>query len=47
LRLLREKAQPMRTSTREFLTGHMSERNRGLSNLLQRDLSQVWQGFRS
>jgi hypothetical protein len=47
LRLLGEKAPPMRPSTREFLTDHLSERNRGLSDLLQRDLSQVWQGFTS
>jgi hypothetical protein len=44
--LLRGKRQPpMRQSTREFLVAHFSERNRGLSKMLGRDLSAVWPGF--
>ncbi len=44
--LLRSKSQPqMRGTTRAFLTAHFSERNRGLSKLLGRDLSEVWPGF--
>jgi hypothetical protein len=45
--LLRRGGQPpMRESTRAFLTAHLSERNRGLSDLVGRDLSAVWPGFR-
>ena len=47
LRIVGEKAPPMLPATREFLTRHMSERNLALSELLQRDLSQVWHGFTS
>jgi hypothetical protein len=35
----------MRPTTREFLARHLSERNRGLSDLLNRDLPRVWEGF--
>jgi hypothetical protein len=44
--LLKGKRQPaMRSSTRAFLTAHFSERNQGLSELIERDLSSVWPGF--
>jgi Sulfotransferase family len=46
-RLLGHRAPPMLPATHEFLTRHMSERNLGLSAILQRDLSQVWHGFTS
>jgi len=32
-------------STRAYLTRHLSQRNLGLSKLLDRDLSEVWKGF--
>ena len=42
-RLLRaEKPLPMREDTRAFLVQHLSTRNAGLSELLGRDLSDVW-----
>lgn len=44
-RLRAESSPPMLGTTREFLARHMSERNRGLSELLQRDLSTMWHGF--
>lgn len=44
-RLSTERPPPMRDTTREFLIRHLSERNQGLSELLQRDLSRVWPGF--
>lgn len=37
---------PMRSSTKEYLQRHLSDRNRGLSELLGRDLSEVWSGFK-
>jgi hypothetical protein len=45
LKLRVESPPPMLSTTKEFLARHMSERNRGLSELLQRDLSKVWDGF--
>jgi hypothetical protein len=35
----------MAESTRAYLTRHLSQRNLGLSKLLDRDLSEVWKGF--
>ena len=45
LKLRVEHTPQMLSTTREFLARHMSERNRGLSELLQRDLSKLWDGF--
>ncbi len=45
LLLTREKAPPMDEATRAYLAQHLSARNAGLSDLLDRDLSQVWTGF--
>lgn len=39
-----DKAPPMRDSTRAYLEYHLSARNAGLSDLLGRDVSEVWQG---
>ena len=36
---------PMAEGTRQYLTQHFSARNAGLSQLLGRDLSEVWPGF--
>lgn len=36
---------PIREPTRAYLVRHLSERNRGLSELLGRDFSLVWKGF--
>ncbi|MCV6585590.1 MAG: sulfotransferase [Marinibacterium sp.] len=45
-RLLRvPKAPAMRDDTAQYLAQHLSARNAGLSDLLGRDLSQVWPGF--
>jgi len=41
-----EKPPPMRPETAAYLTHHLSDRNVGLSDLLDRDLSAVWPGFR-
>lgn len=43
--LTAEKPPPMQPETNAYLTYHLSDRNRGLSNLLDRDLSKVWPGF--
>lgn len=40
-----ERAPAMRPDTRAYLAQHLSARNSGLSALLGRDLSRVWQGF--
>ena len=40
-----ERPQPMQESTRIYLANHLSRRNQGLSELLRRDLSKVWQDF--
>ncbi len=40
-----EKPAPMQPETAEYLMHHLSDRNRGLSDLLDRDLSKVWPGF--
>ncbi|MEL7182064.1 MAG: sulfotransferase [Pseudomonadota bacterium] len=40
-----DKPPPMRDDTRAYLAQHLSARNAGLSDLLGRDLSQVWPGF--
>jgi hypothetical protein len=39
------RAPRMAESTRAYLTRHLSQRNLGLSKLLDRDLSEVWKGF--
>ncbi len=39
------KAPPMKPGTARYLRQHLSERNRGLSELLGRDLGEVWPGF--
>lgn len=36
---------PMAEETARYLRQHLSARNRGLSELMERDLSQVWPGF--
>ncbi len=36
---------PMREDTAAYLRQHLSARNAGLSDLLQRDLSKIWPGF--
>lgn len=47
-RLLMSDAQPpMREDTRAYLAQHLSARNAGLSDLLGRDLGDVWRGFAS
>lgn len=44
--LLRRARPPaMRETTGTFLAAHLSERNRGLPEMLRRDLSTVWPGF--
>ncbi len=40
-----ERPQPMQESTQTYLANHLSRRNQGLSELLQRDLSDVWNDF--
>lgn len=40
-----DSAPPMKESTRRYLADHLSIRNRGLSDLLQRDLSKLWKDF--
>lgn len=45
LLLTAEKPPKMRSDTRAYLEQHLSARNQGLSDLLGRDMSQVWQGF--
>ncbi|UWQ21559.1 sulfotransferase [Jannaschia sp. W003] len=39
------RAPPVAEETASYLRRHLSDRNRGLSDLLGRDLSQVWPGF--
>jgi len=39
------KPPPMQDVTRTFLQQHLSARNAGLSDMMGRDLSKVWQGF--
>ncbi|WP_372575074.1 sulfotransferase family protein [Ruegeria jejuensis] len=41
-----EKPPAMRSETAAYLAHHLSDRNAGLSDLLGRDLSTVWPGFR-
>lgn len=41
------KAPPMNPETRSWLSGQLSERNAGLSDLLGRDLEKLWSGFRN
>jgi hypothetical protein len=44
--LLNETKQPvMNDATANYLQRHLSMRNRGLSDLLERDLSEIWPGF--
>ncbi|MBO9409725.1 sulfotransferase [Shimia sp. R9_1] len=43
--LTAQKPPAMKSETARYLTGHLSLRNAGLSELLGRDLSQVWPGF--
>ena len=40
-----EKPPKMETATSDYLKMHLSQRNSGLSDLLDRDLSAVWAGF--
>ncbi|WP_372574002.1 sulfotransferase family protein [Ruegeria jejuensis] len=40
-----ERPPPMRESTRDYLSDHLSRRNDGLSELLGRDLAALWPGF--
>jgi hypothetical protein len=35
----------MNDATANYLQRHLSMRNRGLSDLLERDLSEIWPGF--
>jgi hypothetical protein len=37
---------PMAPRTEAFLTGHLQDRNRDLSDLLDRDLAAVWPSMR-
>ncbi len=41
-----EKPPAMRPDTAAYLAHHLSDRNAGLSDLLDRDLSAIWSGFR-
>ncbi len=41
-----EKAKPMASETRVYLEEHLSARNAGLSDLIGRDMSQIWKGMR-
>ncbi len=43
--LTANKPPAMQPETAEYLTQHLSDRNSGLSDLLDRDLSKVWSGF--
>jgi hypothetical protein len=45
LLLTQRAAPPMQPPTRDYLSRHLSESNRGLSQLLGRDLSSVWESF--
>lgn len=40
-----DRPQPMKDSARVYLAEHLSRRNQGLSDLLQRDLSALWKDF--
>jgi Sulfotransferase family len=40
-----DRPQPIQELTRTYLANHLSQRNQGLSELLQRDLSEVWKDF--
>nr|WP_070961517.1 sulfotransferase [Hyphomonas sp. Mor2] len=40
-----DRPQPMKEATRLYLAEHLSRRNQGLSELLGRDLSTIWQDF--
>ena len=40
-----ERPPPMRDGTRAYLADHLSRRNEGLSEFLDRDLSTIWKGF--
>lgn len=44
--LTADKPPAMKQETEMYLTQHLSARNAGLSALLGRDLSEIWQGFR-
>ena len=41
-----DKAKPMALETRAYLEKHLSARNAGLSDLMGRDLSEIWRGMR-
>ncbi len=43
--LKNDKPPPMSDETRSYLTQHLYARNRGLSELVGRDLSKIWPGF--
>lgn len=40
-----DRPPPMREDTRAYLSQHLSARNAGLSELLERDLSSIWRGI--